>query len=146
MRKTLPALAGLTALAAPLTNGVAALRAASGSAATPKPRVITKTIAGTEVEDGRWGPLQVSLVVRKTIRVVNGRRRQKRRITRVTVPEYPADAPRSAYINEQALPVLVDEVMTEQLAAHVDTVSGATHTSDAFEESLQSALVVAKSF
>jgi uncharacterized protein with FMN-binding domain len=61
------------------------------------------------------------------------------KITEVTVLAYNDDDPRSAQISEQAIPTLREEVLSKQTAA-VDTVSGATYTSNAYEASLQSAL------
>jgi uncharacterized protein with FMN-binding domain len=42
-------------------------------------------------------------------------------------------------INSQAAPILLRETITAQ-SAHIDTVSGATYTSDGYTRSLQSAL------
>ena len=67
----------------------------------------------------------------------------KRRITAVRVPVYPNHTDRSVYINDQALPVLVQEVLRAQLSTNIDMVSGATDTSDAFVQSLQAALLQA---
>ena len=47
--------------------------------------------------------------------------------------------PRSLQISEEAAPTLRSEVLAKQTAA-VDTVSGATYTTAAYEASLQSAL------
>jgi uncharacterized protein with FMN-binding domain len=46
---------------------------------------------------------------------------------------------RSQEINSSAGPILIQETLTAQ-SAHVDTVSGATYTSEGYLESLQSAL------
>lgn len=45
----------------------------------------------------------------------------------------------STTVNEHAIPILKRETLTAQ-NAHIDSVSGATYTSPAFRESLQSAL------
>lgn len=53
--------------------------------------------------------------------------------------QYPKDLIASSEINQQADPLLVQEAIRSQ-SAHVDTVSGATDTSEAFMQSLTSAL------
>jgi uncharacterized protein with FMN-binding domain len=57
----------------------------------------------------------------------------------VAVAEYPSDARRSQRINSVALPELRTEAIRAQ-SANIDTVSGATYTSEAYSQSLQSAL------
>jgi uncharacterized protein with FMN-binding domain len=61
------------------------------------------------------------------------------RITDVKALEYPNEARRSQSISEQALPLLHDEVVSAQ-SASIDTISGATYTSDAYAQSLQASL------
>lgn len=53
--------------------------------------------------------------------------------------DYPHDRRTSEMINQQAMPDLKTEAITAQ-SANVDIVSGATATSQAFQQSLQSAL------
>ena len=55
------------------------------------------------------------------------------------VVQYPDDDGKSVRINQRALPELQSEVLTAQ-SAQVDTVSGATYTSNAYVKSLQSAI------
>ncbi|MBV9285538.1 MAG: FMN-binding protein, partial [Acidimicrobiia bacterium] len=85
-----------------------------------------RTVDGPVVQT-RFGPVEVELVL------VGGR------IADVKALEYPNEARRSQFISEQALPVLHDEVLQAQ-SANIDTVSGATYTSDAYGQSLQAAL------
>lgn len=61
------------------------------------------------------------------------------RITSVSVPENDAFSPYSQTINDAAVPVLVREAEAAQ-GLNFDVVSGATYTSDAFAQSLESAL------
>jgi uncharacterized protein with FMN-binding domain len=75
----------------------------------------------------RWGDVQV------TITVTNGK------ITAVNVPVYPNGNGRDQEINAFALPTLVQETLQAQ-SADIQTVSGATVTSDGYLQSLQSAL------
>ena len=56
---------------------------------------------------------------------------------------YPRDRRRSLYIAQQSLPVLEQEAISAQ-SADIDTVSGATLTSEAFMKSLDSALATAR--
>ena len=75
----------------------------------------------------RWGDVQV------TITVTNGK------ITDVAVPVYPAANGRDRQINAYALPILKKETLAAQ-SADIDTVSGATVTTEGYVESLQAAL------
>jgi uncharacterized protein with FMN-binding domain len=80
-----------------------------------------------QVVDTRYGPVQVQ------VQVTDGA------ISDVAVIQYPDDDGKSVRINARALPTLRSEVLTAQ-SAQVDTVSGATYTSDAYALSLQSAI------
>jgi uncharacterized protein with FMN-binding domain len=104
----------------PATSGGSSGNGASGSSGT------SGTFTG-EVADTRWGPVQVQVTVR------NGR------ITAADAVQVPSDNPRDAEINGYAVPVLNQEVVQAQ-GASIDTVSGATVTSDGYLQSLQSAL------
>ncbi len=66
------------------------------------------------------------------------------KITDVTFLQYPNEQSHSIEINQQADPVLTQETIQAQ-SAQVDIVSGATDTSQAFIQSLTSALDQAKS-
>ena len=57
-------------------------------------------------------------------------------------PELPYDRARSAEISQYVAPVLRSEALAAQ-GAQIDTVSGATYTSDAYAQSLQAALAQA---
>jgi len=85
-----------------------------------------KTYTGDST-DTQWGPVQVQITV------------QSGKITKVAVVDYPHGNPRDDEINSYALPQLVQATMSAQ-SAHIDTVSGATVTSDGYLGSLQSAL------
>jgi uncharacterized protein with FMN-binding domain len=52
---------------------------------------------------------------------------------------YPTNERRDREINDQAVPQLNDETVQAQ-SANIDTVSGATYTSDGYRQSLQSAI------
>lgn len=61
------------------------------------------------------------------------------KITDVVFLQHPSDRSESEYINSQAMPLLKQEAIQVQ-SAQVDGVSGATDTSQAFVQSLETAL------
>jgi uncharacterized protein with FMN-binding domain len=79
------------------------------------------------VAQTRWGPVQVRITVG------NGR------ITEVTALQVPDGNFRDQQINTFAVPLLRQEALQTQ-NAEIDTVSGATVTSDGYRESLQAAI------
>jgi uncharacterized protein with FMN-binding domain len=80
-----------------------------------------------EVADTRWGPVQVRITV------------QGGKISTSEAVQYPQENGRDAEINGYALPILSQEAVQQQ-SASIDTVSGATVTSDGYTQSLQSAI------
>lgn len=68
---------------------------------------------------------------------------QNGKLANVQILQYPNTHSTSIYINQQALPYLVQEALQSQ-NANVNIVSGATDTSMAFQQSLSSALAQAK--
>ena len=86
----------------------------------------TKTYTGATAST-RWGDVQV------TITVTDGK------LSDVRVPVYPNGNGRDEEINAYALPILTQETLSAQ-NADIDTVSGATATSDGYRLSLQSAI------
>jgi uncharacterized protein with FMN-binding domain len=135
---------GATALTLPSANAWAA---ASAQTTAAKTKVVTtkKSFTGTAGTAGRWGDVQVTIVVRKTVttNLKTKKKTVKRKITAVTVPAYPNHTDRSIFINQQALPILIQEAIKAQ-STGIDMVSGATDTSDGFVQSLQSAILKAK--
>ena len=87
---------------------------------------VSGTYTGDSV-DTRWGPVQVQITV------------QGGKITASQAVQYPQNNGRDAQINGFALPILNQEVVQQQ-SASIDTVSGATVTSDGYLQSLQSAI------
>jgi uncharacterized protein with FMN-binding domain len=110
------------------TMGAGTTTAASGTSAAPSSGGSggDGTFTGDSV-DTQWGPVQVEITV------------SGGRITAATAVVYPNGNPRDAQINAYALPVLSSEVVAAQ-SSKIDTVSGATVTSDGYIGSLQSAL------
>jgi len=90
---------------------------------------VTVTVTGPAV-DTRYGPVQVKVVV------TGGR------ILSADAVQLPDSDHHSVSINRQAGPRLALEAVTNQ--GQVDTVSGATWTSDGYRRSLQAALDVAR--
>jgi uncharacterized protein with FMN-binding domain len=86
----------------------------------------TGTVTGDTVQT-RWGPVQVRVTL------------EDGKLTEVTAVTYPTDNPRDQEINSYALPRLRSEALQAQ-SADIDTVSGATYTSEGYRQSLQSAL------
>jgi uncharacterized protein with FMN-binding domain len=126
-------------VAAPATAAIAAAAAAAKTPvtsastvapATAAPKVASGLASGTfdgEVVDTRWGPVQVAVTI------ASGR------ITNVTTLTSPNDKQKSISINNRATPILRSEALSVQ-SANIDSVSGATYTSEGYAQSLQSAL------
>lgn len=93
---------------------------------TAAPRPTTRTVTGQAV-DNQYGTVQVQITV------------QGHTITDVEAVQLPSDRARSAYISQQAGPLLRQEALQAQ-SAQIDGVSGATYTSQSYAQSLQSAL------
>jgi uncharacterized protein with FMN-binding domain len=86
----------------------------------------TTTVNGSSVVT-RFGPVQVQITVKDG------------KITKVTAVDYPMNDRRDQEINSYAIPLLQDETVAAQ-SAQIDTVSGATYTSEGYVTSLQAAL------
>ncbi len=97
-------------------------RASSSPSASPS----NVTVDGAVV-DTRYGPVQVQVTVRGA------------RIVTAHAIDYPNGGGRDQEINSRAIPQLDQETLQTQ-SARIDTVSGATYTSDGYRRSLQSAL------
>ena len=112
----------------------------SGPPATQTPGASSATFApGAPLRNGtytggvasnQWGQVQVQVTV------------SGGQVTNVQALQYPQERRRSASINSQAVPVLQSEAIQAQ-SANVNIVSGATLTSEGFQQSLQSALTQA---
>jgi uncharacterized protein with FMN-binding domain len=107
-----------TASPSPTATATATATAAQGNA--------TRTIKGKD-EFTRFGDVQVAITMKGG------------RITDVQPVTLPSDRPRSQLISQQAAPLLRSEVLAAQ-SAHINLLSGATYTSDAWAASVQSAI------
>jgi uncharacterized protein with FMN-binding domain len=125
----------------PATTAVVPSPAPDAASPAPSPTdsaspQASPTATGNRFKDGqytgsdismRFGDVQVKVIVKSG------------RIVDIQTPQMPFDRPRSAEISQQAGPLLHDEVLQAQ-SAQIDSLSGATYTSDAYGQSLQSAL------
>lgn len=102
----------------------------SGNYSGPTPPYKDGTYTGSTA-DAFYGTIQVQVAI------------SGGKITDVTFLQYPSDRSRSIAINTLAMPNLKQEAITAQ-SAQVDVVSGATASSQAFVQSLSSALSQAK--
>lgn len=106
---------------------------------TPAPVPVPQKPAGLYVDgsytgssaDAYYGTVQVLVVV------------QNGKMTDVQFLQHPDSRSNSIRINNEAMPLLTQEAIQAQ-SANVDGVSGATFTSGAFQQSLASALALAK--
>ena len=137
MRKSIIILLTVAALALPIVDATAATRP------TTKKIFVSKRFTGSLASVQQWGSLQVTIVVRKTTTITGTKKKVTRKLTAVSVPTYPNHTDRSIYINQTALPILKAEALRAQ-SANINLVSGATDSSDAFAQSLQSAILKAK--
>ncbi|MDH6124030.1 FMN-binding protein [Kitasatospora sp. GP82] len=124
-----------SAQSAPVIASDSERTAASGPSAAPSPsagsttapaKAGTRTVTGNAV-DTRYGPVQVRITLSGS------------RITKAEVLQYPSESRHDLEINQYALPQLNQEAISAQ-SAQIDSVSGATYTSQGYQRSLQSAL------
>lgn len=102
--------------------------------------VVTPTASNAMYKDGQYtGDLTDAYYGNIQVRVTIS----SGKITDVQFLSYPSDRGTSIFINSQAMPLLRQEAITAQ-SYQVDTVSGASQTSRAFQISLKSALDQAK--
>jgi uncharacterized protein with FMN-binding domain len=107
----------------------------TSSSSTPRASSATSFLAGVtsgQAYDGsvaqtRWGPVQVRITV------------SGGKVVGATTLQVPSGNGRDAEINGYAVPILNKEAITAGSAA-IDTVSGATVTSDGYITSLQAAI------
>jgi uncharacterized protein with FMN-binding domain len=132
MRRTLAALLSALAATLPLASGVASA-AASNSASTT-----TRKLTGIDAQAGQWGNVQTIVTVKTTISGTH----KTLRYTDLG-GSYSYHTSRSQFIMTQALPLLRQEFLAKQ-SANIQMISGATLTSEAFIQSLQSALLKTK--
>jgi uncharacterized protein with FMN-binding domain len=118
---------GSTAPTAPPSTPPAS--APPSASSSPSPPAAVRTVTGPVVTT-RFGDVQVAVSI------------SGQRVTDVRAPQLPYDRARSASISQYVAPVLRSEALAAQ-SAQIDTISGATYTSDAYAQSLQAALAQA---
>ena len=123
MRSKLAAALGAFTLLLPVTQAAAAKK------------TVTRKVTGIEAEASRWGTVKIVV----TAKVTTSGGKKTIRYTDLG-GSYTYHTDRSQYIMSQSLPYLRQEFLSAQ-SANVQLVSGATDTSQAFEQSLQSALL-----
>jgi uncharacterized protein with FMN-binding domain len=134
-----------------LTTLVLTLPAVNVSAAATAPKALKKTIVakrtftGSVAQADRWGNLQITMVVKKTTTITGSKKTVKRHIESIKAPVVPDHTDRSRFISQNALPMLIQETLKAQ-STHIYIVSGATYTSEAFGQSLQSAITKEKAW
>jgi uncharacterized protein with FMN-binding domain len=111
---------------APASSGPPSAPGSSGAPSASSSAAARRTVVGSSITT-RYG------IVQARITVVG------RRITNVSFAQLTAFDGRSQQINQDAAPTLLQETLSAQ-DAQIDTVSGATYTSDGYIQSLQSAL------
>ncbi|MDE3101934.1 MAG: FMN-binding protein [Chloroflexota bacterium] len=125
-----PSPSAAAASADPAAGSAAAPTASAAPAATSLPAAAaggpSRSVTG-QVIDTQFGEVQVKVTL------------SGKRITDVQALQLPFDRARSAYISQVAGPMLRSEVLQAQ-SANIDIISGATYTSMAYGQSLQSAL------
>ena len=124
------------------TNSSSAESSTSAPAPTPTPESFASAPAPAQSSSGkvakdqtvtgataqtRWGPVQVQITVKDG------------KIVDAVGLQYPNGDRRSQWISDQAIPWLVEETLTEQIA-NVQIIGGATYTSNGWRQSLASAM------
>ena len=137
MKKTFAAVACASALTVPAGDVWAATTAQKKKVVT-----VSRAVTGPLVNVDRWGQLQLSIKVNLTTTTVGTKKTKSFKITEVTYPVYPSHTDRSAYISQQALPLIRQEVL-QLKGSSIQLVSGATDASYAFVEALRGALTKA---
>jgi len=110
-----------------VTPSVAASTSSTGSEGAAVSKSGTTTTATGAVVTTQFGNMQVQVTIKAG------------KITDVKPLQIPSNEPQSVQISNAAVPTLRESVLTKQSAA-IDSVSGATYTSQAYAASLQSAL------
>lgn len=108
------------------SSGPSSSASGGGSSGSTSGASGTRTVDGDTVQT-RYGPVQLRITL------TDGK------ITKVTTLQLPNDNPRDGEISGFAVPQLTQETLAAQ-NAQIDTVSGATYTSQGYVQSLQSAL------
>ena len=127
MKRMLAALLGASTVAVPWVNQAAAA-----------PAAISRKVTGVAAPANQWGTVQLVVYAK-----ITGTGKNKKVKYTDLGGQYSYHTSRSQYIMSEALPMLRQEFLQGQ-SANIQLISGATDTSYAFEQSLQSALLKLK--
>ena len=119
--------AATTATVTPSATATATATATPAATATPQASSGVSGTATGDVVGTQYGNAQVKVTV------------EDGRITAIQALQLQGNDPRSVMISSSAEPILQQEALAAQ-SAQIDTVSGATYTSESYKQSLQSAL------
>lgn len=126
----LPGSSSSASSSAPTTSAPATTAAppdpTTSASSTTAPAPTTNSYTGQAITT-RYGVVQVRITVQGT------------KITDVAFVQLTGNDGRSQRINSDAAPILLQETLSAQ-SANIDSVSGASYTSQGYEQSLQSAL------
>jgi uncharacterized protein with FMN-binding domain len=123
-------LSGPTASSSTTSRAATPSSSRKGSTASPSPSSVRRTIDGGAANT-QYGTVQVRVVV------------VGHKLVDVTALHLTDSSSRSVSISAYAAPILRREALAAQ-SAKIDTVSGASYTSEAYMQSLQSALDLAR--
>ena len=96
---------------------------------TPTAPLTSQIISGGVFAAGKYGNVQVQIVVKNGV------------ITSAKALVFPDGDSRSSSISAAAVPVLIEQTLAAQSSEGIDGASGASYTSAAWINSLQSALI-----
>jgi uncharacterized protein with FMN-binding domain len=137
VRHEQPKVGTVASTVSPTTNGLSSATNNNGSSTTPPPLTSSGSYKnGTftgDSADASYGNVQVAAII------------SGGKLVDVTVLQYPNSHDTSVAINQQALPMLKQEAIQAQDPNNIQIISGATFTSQAFIQSLTTALNKAQS-
>ena len=116
---------------AQLTSASSSISPSSGDATINSGAASDVTVTGRGYNAGGFGTVSVQITVTNGV------------VTAAKAVSYPNRDNRSAWISQQAIPWLVEQTLAAKDSANVAGVGGATYTSGAWINSLQSALTAA---
>jgi len=126
-----PSTTAAQATSAQATNAPATTTPATAAPTTAAPAAADTVVDGA-VYSNRWGNVQVEATFDAS-----------GNLTDVVALQTPNDRGRSIEINNYAVPELTSEALNAQ-SASIDSISGATYTSNSYAKSLQSAIDAAR--
>ena len=126
-RRANPSAAPTTTATPAATATVEATPEATPASTTPASPYADGVYTGDGVSASHWGTVQAKVTIKDGV------------ISNLSVVNYPHSTSLSIRIAQSVLPTLMKEVVTRQ-SSQVDIISGATLTSEAFAQSVQSAL------